>query len=576
MHLVDAAGLAEGIDTVPCHHEQAAGIAAEAHGRIHGKPGVALVTTGPGTTNIVTPVTGAWIESVPMFIVSGQAKRSDLIGSSGVRQKGVQEVNIVEMVKSVTKYAVTVIDPLEIRIHLEKAWHLATSGRQGPVWLDIPLDVQATQIITEDLATWSPPTQARMQESLAVDTIIRKLSLAKRPLFLIGHGVRLAGAADLLKQVYETLQIPVCTTWNAMDLIPHNHPLNAGKPGTVALRGANFAVQNCDLLITIGARLDPVVTAYSIDNFARSAERIVIDIDQAELDKFSRSNYTCFQANAFQLLELLLEKTVTQLSHERQSWIDTCVNWKERYPVNDGAEFPMSGQISSFHLTETLSEALPEQQLIVTGSSGLAVEAFYTAFRNKSGQRIMLTSGLGSMGYGLPAAIGACLANDSKPVIAIESDGSLQLNLQELSTLAHLKLPICMFVMNNAGYASIRNTQRNYFDGRFVGTGAEAGLLIPDITKIANSIGIATMQISSVEELVSGIKEALRHEGPIICDVNLINDETLWPKSAALPQPDGSMLSMPLEDMSPLLPLEELKSNMQVELLPASIDANRT
>lgn len=576
MHLVDAAGLAEGLETVPCHHEQAAGIAAEAHGRISGKPGVALVTTGPGTTNIITPVTGAWIESVPMIILSGQAKRSDLIGDSGVRQKGVQEVNIVDMVQSITKYAVTVTDPEAIRIHLEKAWHLATSGRQGPVWLDIPLDVQASLIDASALEPWAPaePT-ATLQASEASDFIISKLTQASRPLLMIGHGVRLAGADQLLKQVYEKLNIPVATTWNAMDLIPHNHPLNAGKPGTVALRGANFAVQNCDLLISIGARLDPVVTAYSVENFARSAERIVVDIDRPELEKLPKDGFHCFQADAKHLLSFILEHTSAHVLPDWQPWINTCEGWKKRYPINDGAAFPQAGEISSYHLTEALSDALPENQLIITGSSGLAVEAFYTAFRNKPGQRVMLTSGLGSMGYGLPAAIGACLANDRKPMIAIESDGSLQLNLQELSTLASLQLPICLFIMNNAGYASIRNTQRNYFDSRFVGTGKEAGLLIPDILKIAQAIGLDSLKISSVEDLDSGIARALSHQGPIICDITLIQDETLWPKSAALPQPDGSMLSMPLEDMSPLLPLDELEDNMCIPLHPASISARQ-
>jgi len=577
MHLVDAAGQAANLEVIPCHHEQAAGIAAEAHGRIKGTPGVALVTTGPGATNIVTPVTGAWIESVPMFVISGQAKRTDLIGDSGVRQRGVQEVNIVEMVKSVTKYAVTITEPLTVRQHLEQAWYEATSGRQGPVWLDIPLDVQASLIEVDSLEGWSHPSVASEtdQAEEASKYIIKKLVQSRRPLLFIGHGVRLSGGAEQLRLLYERLQIPVATTWNAMDMIPYDHPLNAGKPGSVALRGANFAVQNCDVLITLGARLDPVVTAYSVENFGRSAERIVIDIDQAELNKFPDRGFTTFQANAKVLLEALLEQADTQSIPDWQAWASLCEHWKRKYPINDGQPFPDEGEISSYHLTEALSDALTDHQLITTGSSGLAIEAFYTAFRNKPGQRVMLTSGLGSMGYGLPAAIGACLANERKPMVAIESDGSLQLNLQELSTLAALQLPICLFVMNNAGYASIRNTQRNYFDNRFVGTGAEAGLLIPDILAVAEAIGLQTQRISSVQELYQGVKQAVSKQGPLICDVTLISDETLWPKSAALPQKDGSMLSMPLEDMSPLLSLEELQENMLIPLHPASIAARQ-
>ncbi|WP_135081952.1 thiamine pyrophosphate-binding protein [Terasakiella sp. SH-1] len=574
MHLVDGAGRTEGVTCIPCHHEQAAGIAAEAHSRITGKPGVALVTTGPGTTNIVTPVTGAWIESVPMVVVSGQAKRADRIGDSGVRQMGVQEVEIVEIVKSVTKYAVTVNDPTEILIHLEKALHLATTGRKGPVWLDIPLDVQASQIEPDTLKSWHGEEQDRFEQTdEAVTQALSLLKTAKRPLFMIGHGVRLSGGEQVLRQAYEALGIPVVTTWNAMDMIADTHPLSAGKPGSVALRGANFAVQNCDLLISVGARLDQVVTAYAPDKFARGAQRLIVDIDPQELEKLGGERTQKYISDAKAFFEKLIEQQDGVKLPDFTPWQVICQQWKKRYPINDGAAFPTTGEISSFHLTDVLSDKIPEDTLVVTGSSGLAVEAFYTAFRNKEGQRVMLTSGLGSMGYGLPAAIGACLANDSKPMVCVESDGSLQLNLQELSTLYQQQLPICMFIMNNAGYGSIRNTQRNYFDGRFVGTGKEAGLHIPDIVGLCDTIGLATMRITCVDELERGIEQALAHQGPLVCDVRLIEDEVLWPKSAAIPQEDGSMLSMPLEDMSPLLPLDELKDNMVVDVLPASVQA---
>ena len=576
MHLVDGAGRTDGVTCIPCHHEQAAGIAAEAHGRLTGNPGVALVTTGPGTTNIVTPVTGAWIESVPMIVVSGQAKRADRIGDSGVRQMGVQEVEIVEMVKSVTKYAVTVNDPSDILYHLERAVHETTTGRKGPVWLDIPLDVQGSQIDPGTLSGYAPSDSNQSPDlTQAVDHVLSLLDKAERPLFMIGHGVRLSGAADALKEVYETFSIPVASTWNASDMIAHDHPLNAGKPGSVALRGANFAVQNCDVLIAVGARLDQVVTAYAPDKFGRGAEKVVIDIDPNELAKFKEGSSTNFVCDAKAFLSGLLEDKKENLP-DWSEWHAKIQGWKERYPINDGAPFPTSGEISSYHLAEVLSDSIPQDTLIMTGSSGLAVEAFYTAFRNKEGQRILLTSGLGSMGYGLPAAIGACIGNGRKKMVCVESDGSLQLNLQELSTLKQQNLPICLFIMNNAGYASIRNTQRNYFESRFVGTGAEADLYIPDVLKLCDAIGLQSMRISDVEELESGIEKALEHDGPIVCDVSLINDETLWPKSAAIPQSDGSMLSMPLEDMSPLLPLEELQENMILELLPASIKARET
>ncbi|PKU25987.1 thiamine pyrophosphate-binding protein [Telmatospirillum siberiense] len=570
MFLADAAGLAKGVDFVPNHHEQASSIAAEAYSRINGTLGVAVVTTGPGGTNAITGVAGAWIESVPMLVISGQVKRADLKGDTGVRQIGPQEVDIVSLVRPITKYAATVMDAGDIRYHLEKAVHLATSGRRGPVWVDIPLDIQAATVDGATLRPFVPEVVAKPDLSKAADEIIDLLNQAERPLILAGHGIRLAGAAETFRQLYEALQIPVVATWNAMDLIPASHPLSVGKPGTVALRAPNFAVQNCDLLIGIGARFDNVVTAFNPARFGRDARKVVVDVDPAELAKFTHHIDLKVEADAAALIGALLERRSRIKARDRSPWLARCAEWKRRYTVNDGKPFPTSGAISHYHLMQILSEEIPEDTLVVTGSSGLAVEVFYTVFQNKPGQRVFLTSGLGAMGYGLPAMIGAGVANGRKPFVGVESDGSLQMNLQELATLKAQNLPVRMFVVNNNGYASIRNTQRNYFDGRYVGTGPEGGLFIPDIVAVANAVGIPASSVSDVADLRSAVRRTLEQTGPVLLDVRVMNDESLWPKSAALPQPDGSMLSMPLEDMSPLLPRAELRAQMLVPLAPES------
>jgi len=572
MYLVDALGQNHDLRYVPTHHEQAAAIAAEAYSRINGHLGCVLVTTGPGATNAITGVTGAWIESVPLLVISGQVKRADLMGDSGVRQKGPQEVDIVSMVKPITKYAVTVLDPSEIGYHFEKAVHLATTGRRGPVWLDIPLDVQAAQIDASTLKGYVPETSSDRNLSADAAEVVDLLNAAERPIILAGHGIRLAEAAEDFRALYEALGIPVATTWNAADLIPSDHRLSVGKPGTVAQRPPNFAIQNSDLILAIGARLDNVVTAYNPAKFGRHAPKVIVDVDPAELGKFPAemniARTICADARDF-IRAMLAQKPGT-LAKDRSSWLERCNDWKRRYPINDGVPFPKSGVISHYHLTKVLADEIPEDTLIVTGSSGLAVEIFYTGFANKPGQRIFLTSGLGAMGYGLPAMVGAGLASRAESFVGVEGDGSLMMNVQELQTIRMLNLPLKLFLFDNGGYASIRNTQRNYFEGRFVGTGPEGRLGLPDFAALAQANGIDSMRIKDAADLVSGVREALSRRGPLIVDVQVQTDEALWPKSAALPQPDGSIRSMPLEDMSPLLPREEFSANMIVPLDPAS------
>lgn len=573
MYLNDALACSTEIEALVCQHEQACGIAAEAYGRTDAEEnpgfGVAMVTTGPGATNLITAVAGAWIDSIPMLIVSGQAKRADRLNGRRIRQGGVQEVDIVPIVRSITKYAVTVEDPASIRLHLEKALCLMRSGRPGPVWLDIPLDVQATPIDSDHLLPLDEAVEiVGGVEPSDLSDLIGLLRKSERPLLLAGHGVRLSGAAKRFPALVEQLKVPTVLTWNALDLLPHDHQLNIGRPGVVAARAPNFAVQNCDLLIAIGARLDNVVTAYNLQGFARNALKVICDIDQNELD-----NKQCFEpemalsVDAARLIDGLLDSGISSYKEE---WVNQCRDWKTRYPQNEGGAFPDKGPIGHAHCVEVLSEAIPENTLVTCGSSGLAVEFFFAGFRNKAGQRTFLTSGLGAMGYGLPAAIGACFGNNMQPMVAVESDGSLQLNLQELATLVGYQLPICLLVMNNNGYASIRNTQRTHFQSRFVGTEAESGLYMPPLEGLASTYGLSFLSIADCENLIEALRDAQNLPRPCMIEIRLVGDETLQPKCATIPRSDGTIVSMPLEDMSPLLSLKDLESEMLTPILEES------
>jgi acetolactate synthase-1/2/3 large subunit len=585
MFLNDALACEPRLKPVVCHHEQACGIAAEAWGRTHPAGfGVAMVTTGPGATNVLTPLVGAWIESLPLLVVSGQVKRSDALAGRALRQGGVQEVDIVSMVKPVCKFARTVQAPEDIRAALEEAlWHMR-SGRPGPVWLDIPLDVQAAPVDAENLRAFTPPdwpggdSRRFLSASEGAQRLKGLLESSQRPLILAGHGVRIAGGSALLPDLARRWGIPCTFTWNAADLMPWDDPLYVGRPGVVAARAPNFAVQNCDLLISLGCRLDAIVTAYNPMGFARGAAKVVVDVDANELSRhpFEVSLPVCDDAAAFLHAWAELTPTGQQAPERWAPWRQRCRQWKQRYPATEGRALGEAAEPvapNPYAFVDVLSDVLEPGDLVVTGSSGLAIEVFYTVFRNKSGQRVFLTSGLGSMGYGLPAAIGACLGANKRPTICVESDGSLMLNLQELATLKALQLPITLVIVNNAGYSSIRNTQRHHFQGRFLGTGAESGLYVPDLAAVARAMGLPAVTVSNLADFRAAWGQ--RPPGPNLIEMQIRPHETLSPKAAALPQPDGSMLSMPLEDMTPLLSLEQLRQEMLVALTEQSIRAVR-
>ncbi len=554
MHLVDSIGKS-GIEYICCLHEQAASIAAEAYGQHTNTPGLVLVTSGPGATNAITGVTAGYIDSTPMIIISGQAKRTDLVGDKGVRQIGSQEVQIVPMVKPITKYAVQILEPLEIRYHLEKAYYEATAGRPGPVWLDIPLDVQANMLDEQALEGFIPDKDAEIDITGAVSKTVELLKTAKKPLLLAGNGIKLAGAEELLYRVMEKLKIPVQTTWKTIDLLGEEDPLYAGHPGAMGDRGANLIIQEADLLLSVGCRLDASITAFNDRNFAKSAKKIIVDIDSKEIARMDMDKEVALVCDAGDFLKALLQEienaSFTADQEERESWHTYCKGTRKKYPVIVQAHKDAVGYVSAYHFIDELCKLLKNDDIIVPESSGGAGEITYQAFRLKKGQKMKNAAGLGSMGFGLPYAIGSCIANHRRRTILINGDGAFQLNIQELETLHRLGLPVKMFIWNNDGYASIRAMQRNTFDGHYVASDRSSGLTMPATGKIAQSYGFKTYCIHDNRELDEMLPELMKDDTPLLCELMVLPEETVSPRVKAIVGANGKMTSGLLEKMWP-------------------------
>jgi acetolactate synthase I/II/III large subunit len=564
MHLNDSLGRNARLQYVGNLHEQASSIAAEAYSKASGNFGVCMVTTGPGGTNAVTGVAGAWLDSTPMLFVSGQVKRADLSAGLGVRQVGVQEVDIVSIVKPITKYAVTVLEPESIRYHMEKAVHIARTGRPGPVWVDVPLDVQGAKVDAASLKGFEPEEPRVVRPANLEELVARTIALlekAERPVLLAGNGIRLSRAVPELEELVEKLGIPVLQTWLGLDMIPEAHPLYMGRPGAVAPRGSNFAVQNADFLLTVGARLDLVITGYSHPNFARAAKKVMVDIDPAELAKMKTpiDIPICSDAGAF--LRELLRQWGTRAKKENGAWLDRCRGWKAKYPIIQPSHLKETGPTSIYALADLLSDALPDGETVVSGSSGAGIEIFLHAYRVRKGQRILHTTALGAMGFGLPMAIGACVARGGKRTVLVDGDGGFQFNIQELETVRRMNLPLKMFVLNNDGYSSIRTSQRGYF-GQLVGADATSGLTLPDLRRQGDAWGVSVRRIESFGDLKKEIAEILADPRPTIIDLVVHPEEERLPRIASKPTASGSMVSTPLEDLYPYLPREEFRSNM--------------
>jgi acetolactate synthase I/II/III large subunit len=566
MHLVDSVGRNRELSYVCNLHEQACAIAADAYSQYTNNLGVTLVTTGPGGTNTLTGVAGAWLDSTPMLIISGQVKRPDMVGKRGVRQMGFQEIDIIGIVRPITKYAATVTDPSSIRYHLEKAVHLARQGRPGPVWIDIPLDVQAAMIDENNLQGFktAETTRNEKDDALAgqVCRAIELLEKAQRPVVLAGNGIRLARALDDFLRLIEALGIPVLTTWKAADFLPDDHPLFAGRPGAVGQRGANFTQQNADWLMIIGARLDLGQTAYTHETFAPAAHKIMVDIDAAEIGKMHMRIDVPIAADAGDFIREFQRQVPLAKQKNHASWVAQCKGWQKRYPVVLPEYWHDKGFVNDYVLIDVLSDELSEEDILIPGSSGACSERTMQAFRVKTGLRLFNSQGLGSMGFGIPAAIGGCVASGQRRTISIEGDGGFIMNIQELEPVKRLCLPIKFFVLNNGGYVSIQATQKNYFGGNYVGSSAASGVTLPDIRSVAESFGLATACLENHDGIREKIRAILEMEGPVVCEVMVSPDQVTAPRVASKQLEDGSMISLPMEDLWPFLDREELKKNM--------------
>jgi len=571
MHLNDSFGKCGDIEYICNHHEQASAIAAEGYARTSGTLAVVVTTSGPGGTNTLTGVIGQWLDSVPVLYISGQVKQETTIESCreiGLRQLGDQEINITDIVRPVTKFAAMVKDPGSIRNLLEKSIYLATHGRPGPVWLDVPLDVQGAFIDEKGLQRYDEKEDELLFDhdliSQQVARTIGFLKEAARPVFLAGQGVRIAGAQRHFFEAVEKLGIPVVSSFCGFDLIPTEHPLFMGRIGSIGNRSGNFALQNADLLISVGSRNNIRQVSYNWVSYARAAIKVIVDIDPAELRKPTIKPDLPIHSDA----ALFLKELLLQMERERLpqwiAWQEWCRQRKAKYspvlPVHRRSE----NLVNPYYFIEVLTDILGPEAVVAAGN-GTACVVLFQAGKVKKGQRMFWNSGCASMGYDLPAAIGACIANNGGDVVCLAGDGSLQMNIQELQTVAHRRLPIKLFVLDNGGYLSIRQTQDAFFESRYVGCDSCSGVSFPDISRLAAAYGLPVTLINSHDSLKEKMESILRTPGPVVCDVRLAADYRFEPKLSSERKPDGRIVSKPLEDMYPFLDRNEFKSNMLIQ-----------
>lgn len=559
MHLNDAIGHQEGMHCVFNHHEQACSIAAEGYTRMTGKLAAVCVTSGPGGTNAITGVMGAWVDSIPMFVISGQVKRETTTWSCpelGLRQLGDQEFNIIGSVSNMTKYAVMLTNPVEVAYHLEKALYLALNGRGGPVWIDVPLDVQGAMIETDELihfnASVEDPWQVPPVKEEVAQTILEKIKNAKAPLILAGTGIRLGGAEELLLKLIDKVKIPVVTAWNANDTVAFDNPYFAGMPGTVGTRPGNFAVQNCDLLISLGCRLNIRMIGYNHYDFAKNAYKIIVDIDARELMKPTIRPDMPVNADVKDLLSKLVELPY-EPEETHENWVAWCRNLVKKYPpAQEDYHKADGGVINPYIFMDKLFNHFEADERIICGNGSACVVTFQ-ASKIKQGQRMFTNSGCAAMGYGFPAALGVAVSDNSKRTVCIDGDGSVMMNIQELATVAHNHLNLKLIILNNNGYHSIRQTQRNLFKPPFLGIDQSSGISFPDFGKLADAFGIKYFVLDSEENCDEVLEKALNCEGPCICEAIVDPDQNFAPKSSSKVLPDGRIVSPSLDDMAPFL-----------------------
>lgn len=561
MHLNDSFG--RYIPYICNHNEQACALAAEGYAKASQKLAVVNVTTGPGGLNCLNGVFGQWTDSVPVLYISGQVKYSTTIASCPeleLRQLGDQEADIISVVKPLTKYAKMVTEPKEIKYHLDRAIHLATTGRKGPVWLDIPMNVQGAIIDESELIDCDYPCPLEATASdCKIKEVLEKLSTAKRPLIVAGHGIRLAGQKKNFLKFLEKIDIPVVTTFNGFDLISENHKNYIGRIGTIGQRCGNFALQNADLVLFLGTRNNIRQISYNWENFAKKAFKIVVDIDAAELQKPTVKPDLPINVDLQDFIPLLSE-SVGKI--EKTEWLAFCKNLKEKYSFDKNPDYKhKDDKINAYGVVRRITELLNDDSVCVIGNATAIIASVQSAYVREN-QRYFSNSGDASMGFDIPAAIGACVANGFKSTVCITGDGSAMMNIQELQTIKHNNLPVKIFIINNDGYISIKQTQNNFFEGRNTGAGTNSGVSMPDFVKVGNAFGIETFRISKPEEIDSAVKKMLDSSTPMICEIAVEPNYIFTPKLSSRKLPDGTMVSPSLEDMYPFLPRDEFEQNM--------------
>ena len=558
MHLNNSLGSRKDIEGVFMLHEQGASIAAEAYARIREGYGVCLVTSGPGATNALTGLCGAYMDSVPVIFISGQAKRADLKGNQPIRQFGIQEVDIIPMVKEYTKYAVRIQSAEDVRYELEKAAQIAIEGRPGAVWLDIPLDIQASDVCPDKLHRYKKTEEKHFPDKADLDSVIEHLNKAKRPAIILGHGVRMSHGAGLAHDLLDVLKIPAFTSWNGVDLIEDEHPCYFGRPNVVGHRSANLILQNADFVLSIGTRLSLLNTGYNFSGYLKNAYHVMVDIDAAEMEKKNLHPQLKIVSDAKAFIETLFSRRDELCSPKRSEWLAYCNDMKKKYPVRIPEQNPRAGYVSLYDLFEVLSNKMSNDDIYQFTSSGTTVDIGMKTLRLKRGQRAFLNKSMAAMGYDIPACVGSCIGSGGRRTICVTGDGSVAMNMQELEVIKRLNLPVKIFVADNQGYSMIYHSQNGNFEGHLTGCTKESGLSLPDMKRIAEAFGIYALYLNDNNTIESTVEEVLNYDGPVLCVVKADITQKVLPKQSNFMNKEGQMESRPLQDMTPLLDRDEM------------------
>jgi acetolactate synthase-1/2/3 large subunit len=581
-HLFDSIVSAGNTEIVCVHHEQAAAMAAQTYYRTSGVVTAALLTTGAGSTNAITGLVGAWADSIPCIMLSGNENSKFTTADNPLRMWGVQGYDSTEMASKVCKLSQRVMDPLDVGAVLETAHRTTTAGRPGPVWIDIPMNIQSSMVDKDAMderrriAVEQFEVNKAAPEAVAewADYILGRIREAKRPVFWLGHGIRLSGQSELLRPLIENAGVPTLVSWAGIDMLDSDHPLVYGRAGVYGNRQANFVLQNSDLVVAIGTRLAMPQVGYDLSELAREASLIVVDIDPAEAQKLGDRVERAICCDAGPLVKALVDRLCDQPIAQKPAWTAQCEKYRREFPMTGPQDDDVQGYLNSYRFMDRLVDHFKPNQIVVT-DMGTALLSGHQVLRFKKGQRLMTSTGLGEMGFGLPGAVGASFARDRGEVLCLNCDGGMMMNLQELQTIAHHELPIKIVVFNNDGYLMIKHTQKSLFKGRFSGTNTKSGVSCPDYQKIAAAFDFPYRSVWTWDDFESVIPDLQQHEGPMICEVFMHPEQVFYPKLSLAVKDDGSLVSPPLEDLSPLLPLEKLQEAMIVPVHPKSIELSR-